>query len=289
MLAKCTPLGICAVAVVLLTATMPSIAQNKPATPPTPSLGIDQQWEYIVVSYGKTLFGSPQKTLAYRAVGLQAGQEAPDLENSLDILGRFGWEVVTIVGSIGGDQQVVLKRKYNRNLVKTEYSAILKGKDLYIKDLIDIMEREQRLREEADANAALERNKPRLIDLDAAEALAARRAKESALIDTYKKAFSASELSKFSTADFRVGYGDMNVTITSDVTNQFLTNGSTYRKSEVKKFIDNEINKYKFVDPTLDRYQEVKIIVNATIQFGGKSVEVYSYKTSWSQILKRWD
>jgi len=89
-------LGTCALAVSIVTAGTALQAQTKPVSTPvvqqggSGSITIDQQWEYIVVSYGKTLFASPQKTLAYRSIGLVAGQEAPDLENSLDILGRFG-------------------------------------------------------------------------------------------------------------------------------------------------------------------------------------------------------
>ncbi|MFX1679204.1 DUF4177 domain-containing protein [Mitsuaria sp. CC2] len=74
----------------------------------------DQMWEYVVVSYGKTLFGAPQKTLAYRTLGLPDGQEGSDLQKSLDILGRFGWELVSVVGAIGGDQQLILKRRFDR-------------------------------------------------------------------------------------------------------------------------------------------------------------------------------
>ena len=75
---------------------------------------VDQQWEYIIVCFGKTAFENPQKTLAYRTLGVSGGNEGAALEANLDIMGRFGWEVVAIVGAIGGDQQIVLKRKYDK-------------------------------------------------------------------------------------------------------------------------------------------------------------------------------
>ncbi len=286
----------CALAVSTLMAWVSVQAQTKPVSSPvvqqggSGSITIEQQWEYIVVSFGKTLFGSPQKTLAYRSIGLLAGQEAPELENSLDILGRFGWEMVTIVGSIGGDQQVVLKRKYNRNLVNNEYSAILKGKELYIKDLIDIMEREQRLREEFARSLEAEKNKPRLIDLDAAEEKAKRDDRDNAIVNAYQDAFSKTELASMSTVKVNSNFGGSRVSLvaTSDLTSKFLINGNTYRRSEIKSYIEGQMNKYRFVHEALDKYGDVDLTVDAVIQFGGKAVTVYTYKVTWSQILKSW-
>jgi hypothetical protein len=280
--------GACALAVVLATTTPTALGQNKASVKNSILLPAEQQWEYIVVSYGKTIFASPQKTLAYRTVGLQAGDEAINLEKSLDILGRFGWEVVSIVGSIGGDQQIVLKRKYNRNLVKGESSAILNGKDLYIKDLIDIMEREQRLREEEKASAEAERNLPRLIELEGAEALTKRIADDAALVSIYKNAFEESGIAKFSTINVNVSGEDVTVKITSDVTNQFLTNGNAYRRSDVMKFIDNQVSAYRTVANSLGHQKSVSIYVNAVIQFGGKSNGVYSTNTRYFTSLKEW-
>jgi len=131
-----------------------SLAQTKASsTPTTTTVGassIDHQWEYLVVSYGKTLFGNPEKTLAYRSIGLSAtAQEANEIQQGLDVLGRFGWEIITVVGTIGGDQQIVMKRRYDKNRVANESLAILRGRELYLKDLIDILERARRIREES--------------------------------------------------------------------------------------------------------------------------------------------
>lgn len=126
------------VSALLIIVACSASAQPKPVLTP---VSAEQKWEYIVVSYGKTEFGAPQKTLAYRPIGLPNGQEAQDLQNSLDILGRFGWEAVAFVGSIGGDQQIVLKRKYDKSRIVSEREAIARGAQLYIKDMADILER----------------------------------------------------------------------------------------------------------------------------------------------------
>jgi hypothetical protein len=39
--------------------------------------------------------------------------EAVSLQQSMDVLGRFGWELVGVVGSAGGDQQLVIKRVFD--------------------------------------------------------------------------------------------------------------------------------------------------------------------------------
>jgi hypothetical protein len=245
---------------------------------------VDQQWEYIVVSYGKTLFATPQKTLAYRAIGLVAGQEAIDLENSLDILGRFGWEMVTIVGSIGGDQQVVLKRKYNRNLSKNESSAILKGKDLYIKDLIDIMERDQRIREEAASLAEADKNKPQLVDLDAVDAKAIRDDIDNIIIKSYKEDFTKfrPELASVSTINVTSSFGGerVGVVVTADMTSKFLRDVNTYRLNEVKDYISGQMNYYKTIHEKVAKYGSVTFIAKAIIKFNGKDVNVYTFSST---------
>lgn len=245
----------------------------------TSSIGIEQQWEYVVVSYGKTLFASPQKTLAYRSIGLVSGQEAPDLENSLDILGRFGWEVITIVGSIGGDQQVVLKRKYNRNLVSNEYNAIIKGKELYIKDLIDIMEREQRLREQAEKNAAIDRNNPRLINLDEVDAVSRKLENDAELKTAYQDAFAKSKMSKYSTIEIDTRHG-VSIILKADVTKMYLQNGNSYRKSDVEVFVDALLASFRFMHPAVARYNTVRITLNAIIMFEGNPIIVAKRSTS---------
>ena len=78
------------------------------------------EWEYLVVSYGTTYFTDPvlnlegeagaSKILLLSELGITLPREATELQRDIDVLGRFGWELVAVVGTIGGDQQIVFKR-----------------------------------------------------------------------------------------------------------------------------------------------------------------------------------
>jgi hypothetical protein len=286
--------------VLFATGIYSAFAQQKPAPtkivstqPASTSDAVDQKWEYIVVSYGKTEFGAPQKTLAYRPVGLPNGQEAQDLQNNLDILGRFGWEAVAFVGAIGGDQQIVLKRKYDKNRIASEREAIARGIELYIQDLADILDRKQRVREAERLAEEEERNNPHLIDLDAEDAKAAKAARLVALQNFYNSVFNASELSQASTITFEYSNAwsdDVDVRIRTDLTKQFLkVDGKSYRRNEVDQYIKNGLEKPSFSSQLLVNYASVKITVIAFIQFADKPVEVDEYTDTYSSITNRWD
>lgn len=249
------------------------------------------QWEYLVVSYGKTLFGSPEKTLAYRSIGLAAtAQEANEIQQSLDILGRFGWEVITVVGSIGGDQQIVLKRRYEKTKVANEGLAILRGRELYLKDLIDILERGRKIREESEAAAVAARNQPRLVDLDAKESEEKRMQLTAELNAKVKSALNEIQGAKDPSVSARVldsagkySYVDIKI----DLTDLMLKDGGNYRASEVRNWLNSTLI------PTLKRaFNSVSgsldITVTANINFNGKVEKVGEQKTRYSDILKRW-
>ena len=82
-----------------------------PAQPPRPD---GPRWEYLVVA------SRPEFDLAVREVTMQplaAGMpelpfvyEARLLEGRLNHLGEAGWELVAVVGTVGGDQMYVFKR-----------------------------------------------------------------------------------------------------------------------------------------------------------------------------------
>ena len=71
-----------------------------------------QQYEYMVVSFGKGFYIFPTSKLEnYFEDGLsEDALSAFNLEMNLDILGKDGWELITVTGVIGGDQQFILKR-----------------------------------------------------------------------------------------------------------------------------------------------------------------------------------
>lgn len=269
----------------------PAFAQQRTPAPivqPTVASAIDAQWEYLVVTYGKTLFGNPEKTLAYRAIGLSAtAQEANEVQRSLDVLGRFGWEIITIVGSIGGDQQIVFKRRYDRARATNESMAILKGKEIYLKDLIDIIEREKRVREEALAVADAERQKPRLIELDAQEQEARRAAAIAERQAAYNAALAATPWGPKVAITVRGTLSFTSVELKVDVTGQVLQDGNAYRKSEVTSWLK------KTVLPTLRAASptsagSVFISAAASINFQGNTVVVATEKSDYSPYTGKW-
>ena len=75
----------------------------------------NEKYEYMVVSFGHADFTIIQTKLsAYWEDGIsKEAYEAPSYEKNLDILGEQRWEVVSVTGAIGGDQQVMLKRTKN--------------------------------------------------------------------------------------------------------------------------------------------------------------------------------
>ncbi len=285
------------IAVLILSVSLSLIAfaQNKSqSTPVLPSIATNQdiQWEYLVVSYGKTLFGSPEKTLAYRSIGLAVtAQEANEIQQSLDILGRFGWEVITIVGSIGGDQQIVMKRRYDKNRVANEGIAILRGRELYLKDLIDILERGRKIREESEAVTAAARNQPKLIDLDAKEREDKRLKFTAELATAVKSALADVPGVKDPVTSARVIGSDGKykfVDVNVDLTDLMLKDGNSYRASEVRNWLNSVL--LASLKKSLDTSGgSIDITASATITFNGKSEKVGEQKTRYSEILRRWD
>lgn len=71
------------------------------------------QWEYLVVSPGRVSYGSSFDALPARKTGNNnvTMSYAGTTTGRLDTLGRQGWELVSVTGAIGGDQQFILKRR----------------------------------------------------------------------------------------------------------------------------------------------------------------------------------
>ena len=107
-------------------AANPPASKTTPLTPPTASqsqISSAKQWEYLVISFGKTLFTDPtdnpetkavglSKLLSYSKAGVVSAQEALGTQSQMDTLGKFGWELIDIVGAIGGDQEMVFRRAF---------------------------------------------------------------------------------------------------------------------------------------------------------------------------------
>jgi len=240
----------------------------------------DTQWEYIVVSFGKTVFGIPEKTMAYKAVGIGNGNESTSLQSNLDILGRFGWEVVGFIGQIGGDQQIVLKRKYDKSRSADEFSQIENGKELYMKDLMDIAERAKRIQENQEKANLADSGKTKLIDLDEVDRIQKRAALLVALTDYYQKRFAIAKVD--APMSFEIHYenrlmDNIVINISYDLTPNYLIAGNSYRQSLVDGYLKSIGEKYRIKDPRIERYASVKINIKGFIVLNGDNVLVASY------------
>lgn len=274
-------------------ASAANAAAPAPATPaPKQTLPQETPWEYLVATYGKTVFGSPEKTLAYRALGVSAtAQEATEIQRSLDVLGRFGWELVAIVGTIGGDQQIVMKRRYDKSRATNESLAILRGRELYLKDLIDIHERAQRMREESEAAVAAEKGRPRLVELDAKEAEERRNRLVAERLSRINDALTRAKWGVPAVASVSVLDGPERfnmVELKLDLTGLMLQNGNTYRASAVKSWLTTTAL------PVLREAASgfgglISITATATITFDGKVYTVGEQRTHYNETQRRWD
>ena len=72
--------------------------------------GVAQRWEYLVIAHGKVYFTTDlvkAEAFTYKDASLH---ESVETENVLDEAGAMGWELVDVVGVIGGDQEFIFKR-----------------------------------------------------------------------------------------------------------------------------------------------------------------------------------
>ncbi|AEC02362.1 hypothetical protein [Parasphaerochaeta coccoides] len=219
------------------------------------------QYEYMVVSFGTPYFSEfRRKTMAYEGISTTA-QEDSFIEYNLDILGRHGWEIVSILETIEGDQQITLKRPYDEKRTTEENKEIgTKVIDEYYGSLIEL-----------DAADKAERQKEEDAEFSAAfgkylDGLANKK---------------PVELSCY--VDKSSGY--YSVTLTFDITKDYLLNGNGYRKSQVDAFLkdcESILQGYFF-----EKNASVFGQVYAKITYGGKEFRVGSaYIFGWSDLGK---
>jgi len=127
--------------IVLILLCLPQILSAQSARPSSPPVAAQStrptgpQWEYLVISFGKTYFSDPNaepetktkglsKLISYSRIGVVSATEALTVEWQMDTLGKFGWELVGIVGAIGGDQQMVFRRRYDPTQSRAEAALI---------------------------------------------------------------------------------------------------------------------------------------------------------------------
>lgn len=201
-------------------------------------------YEYLVVSYGETLYSNPflnpdsadaafSKVQLFSEIGVTIPSEAITLQRNIDVLGQFGWEMITVVGSIGGDQQLVFKRPYDFERSAAEAERIRVERDELIA-----------------AYSATKDDTPQgteLVDVDAAEhaeALNARNNRDTATVRRLTEVAAAvasiklPELTVNATAYGIDDRGRVSVKTTQDVTATALISPGQYRGSLVTEAMD---------------------------------------------------
>jgi len=231
------------------------------------------KWEYMVVSFGKAEFSQLlSKTMAYWDEGVSKdAYGASSYENNLDILGQHGWEVTTILGAIGGDQQVILKRLYDKNRTDAEVKEIAENSVLAAQGLLDSLIASDKAKE---ANAATK--EPELIELDAYEA-GLKKQKDSGefkkMVDNYFNSLNIDKAVAWTTSYSDWEFIPSTIRITYDITKDYLLNTNSYRKSQVNVFL-------KALEPIFARISmpptvnKLDIEVTANIIYSGKTFKV---------------
>ena len=252
---------------ILILAVLPFVAVQASAQATSPAamakVSNDGQWEYLVISFGKTYFSSPadisskqtgqSKLMIFGPLGGVIASEALDTQDQVDTLGRYGWELIGVLGSIGGDQQWVFKRPFDPDRAAKEAAQIKKDGDALA------AARDKAAKEAAAKPVAAPPTE--LVDLDAQEA----RAKQAQLDQVLRDRFTTSlQLPGWSLARINTGrltaqadgtpnpYGS-EVSLFLDVTQPALS-GNTYRSNAVKAMIEDYVNTLK----TQGRFNSIK-------------------------------
>ncbi len=226
----------------------------------------ESQWEFLIVSFGKTYFSAPKeepglkvegvsKLIGYSGLGLDSAQEAVGTQQKMDLLGKLGWELVGVIGAIGGDQQMLFKRPYDTNRSAKEKKWIkeegerliaMKKQDVKVHEKVhDSLEEERALfRVLTEKIASI--NAGQMVDLDELERANAQltefnetekiRRKEEARLQV-----AIDKLTDYSISDVKIVSTARNPTdsklaasITVDLTSQLLKDGNKYRLSEAR-------------------------------------------------------
>ena len=71
-----------------------------------------QKWEYLVVVVKGSIWADAQVQAGtlVKALGTPFYMESTTAQEALDAVGKQGWELVTVVGILKGDQEFVFKR-----------------------------------------------------------------------------------------------------------------------------------------------------------------------------------
>lgn len=271
-------------------------AQTTPGAPVTPVVKVstDGQWEYLVLSFGKTYFSSPadiaakqsgqSKLMIFGPLGGVVASEALDVQDQVDTLGRYGWELITVLGAIGGDQEWVFKRRFDPARAAGEAAQIRKEGDALAA-----------AREQAAKDAAAKPVTPPtvLVDLDAQELSASRAAADQALREQVTGLLRVADW-----PTVRLDAAGLTappkgkVTVMLDVTERALT-GNTYRLSAVYGLIEGYVQALKALGRGVTKSEYglcmsggVTVQIGASVRFGGEVREVLSPYSGTTYCLK---
>lgn len=265
----------------------------------------EDQWEYLVVSFGKTLFSDIEtsitsgqsKLVAFQEFAdLLSGSEAVEAQTKLDLLGRFGWDLVSTVGAIGGDQQLVLKRRRVDGRIEKEQAA-LKGLAEILK--AEKAKREARIKamladlknqdaEPLPVDKPIEMDSVDLAERERMETEKARSSIASSLppVGTQLEGFTITSMEVDVSAvaeslQSKINYsGTVDVQI--DASGILLYEGNKYRQSkadQLAKVLVNEIKRSKYLNGGLSYSSalgDFKITVTSTVVVAGSKHDVGS-------------
>jgi hypothetical protein len=225
------------------------------------------KWEYMVVSFGKADFSQEiSKTMAYWDDGIsKVAYGASSYENNLDILGQHGWEATSILGAIGGDQQVMLKRLYDKNRTDAEVKEIAENSVLAAQVLFDYL-------------VAATTKELELIELDAYEADLQRQKNADAyhqMVDDYFNSLTKNKPGAWTVNYYEYEFSPSDLIITYDITKDYLLNTNSYRKSQVKAFL-NSLESMLSNMPLPTKVKKLDIKITANIIYSGKTFKVGS-------------
>jgi hypothetical protein len=259
----------------LLLCSVIIFSQNKPVNTTLNDLF---QWEYMVISFGKTYFDFPEKSIKYISLIDEIGQEGKNLQKNLDTLGQYGWELISIVGSIGGDQQLVLKRKIDSMSQKRDEDAQKKMNEKIKRDL------EQNKKKEDEEKKALEialSKKTVLVNIDEVE-----KNKKYEDIDNRIKQYvqhvvdniNDQTIIKKEIIDHSY---QVELIVEYDLTSTHLENVNEYRKSLVEEFLEKKLNDIE-IDINEISYMDVLVKVFGKLKFNNEYFTVGEKEVTWS-------
>lgn len=243
-----------------------------------PLMGEDQ-YEYMVISLGENYFSKTfAKTYAYYDE-MPAADHALLTEMQLDILGKHSWEVIGMLGTIGGDQQITLKRVYDADRTNNELAAIEENK------------------KKAQAKESQISDESTLIDLDAKEATELEVQRKATIEqDITQKLMQVLDDEKVTGFEFIWEKESIvskktpliDIDVMYDVTDAYLLGKNTYRKSQVEAYLAMESKKViSIIEGFSERPKWVSLYAYITYddqQFlvGSKGITYYKYSNTWN-------